>query len=220
MNNEGISIPTYIFNLPHREDRRKHIESQFLDKPEFEVRWSKTYSHKIGAVGLWLSIRHAVADAVERGEDDVIILCEDDHFFTEHYDRDTFFAQIIHAASLGTHLLAGGISGFQNAIKLQYENLYWIDWLWATQFIVLFRPSFDKILQAKFTDTDVADEFLSKILANKLVIHPFISEQKEFGYSDISNSEKRDDFLRNIFQNSSTQLGNYFRITRKYNKQL
>lgn len=220
MNYNGISVPTYIFNLPHREDRRKHIEKQFLDKPEFEVRWSKTFSHKIGAVGLWQSIRYAVADAVKRGEDDVIILCEDDHYFTEDYNRDTFFAQIIHAATLGTHLLAGGISGFQNAVKLRYEGLYWIDWFWATQFIVLFRSSFDKILNAHFSDTDVADEFLSKILANKLVIHPFISRQEEFGYSDIASLENREHFIRNLFQKSSNQLDNYSRITQKYNIQL
>ncbi|MDY3943120.1 MAG: glycosyltransferase [Alloprevotella sp.] len=219
MNKKNISIPTYVFNLPERKERRKHIVEQFTNKPEFEVRWSETYKHKIGAVGLWQSIRHAVADTVERNEDDIVILCEDDHLFTEHYNRDRFFEQIIHAASLGTHLLSGGISGFQNAIKLQYENLYWVDWFWATQFIVLFRPSFEKILQANFSDTDVADEFLSKILSNKLVIHPFISVQKEFGYSDISDLNNRDNFLRDLFQKSSIELDNYSRIVQKYDIQ-
>lgn len=216
MTYEGFSIPTYVFNLLHREDRRKHIEAQFADKPEFELRWGMTCTHQIGAVGLWQSICKAVTDAEERGEDDVIILCEDDHFFTEHYDRGRFIEQIIKAGKLGTHLLAGGIANFTNAILLKDMGLFWVDWLWCTQFIALFRPAFRRILEADFADTDVADEFLSKILPNKLVVHPFISEQKEFGYSDITKVNEQVDFLPSLFRKASEELANYQRITQKY----
>lgn len=216
MTYEGLTIPTYVFNLPHREDRRKHIEAQFADKPEFELRWGMTCTHEIGAVGLWQSICKAVADAEERGEDDVIILCEDDHIFTECYDRDRFVEQIIKAGEIGTHLLAGGIANFTNAILLKGTGMFWLDWMWGTQFIILFRPAFRRILEADFADIDVADEFLSELLPNKLVIYPFISEQKEFGYSDITKGNEQVGFLSSLFRKSSEKLNNYQRIIQKY----
>ena len=37
-------------------------------------------------------------------------------------------------------------------------------------------------------DDDTADGALSELASCKLVIHPFISEQKDFGYSDVTQS--------------------------------
>lgn len=39
-------------------------------------------------------------------------------------------------------------------------------------------------------DEDTADGVLSELASCKLVIHPFISEQKDFGYSDVTQSNQ------------------------------
>lgn len=85
------------------------------------------------------------------GEDDIIIICEDNHTFTEYYNRDTLIRNIIEAGEQGVQLLSGGIGGFGNAVPITSER-YWIDWMWCTQFIVLYHPIFKKILDYDFKE--------------------------------------------------------------------
>lgn len=79
----------------------------------------------------------------------------------------------------------GGIGGFGQAIPVGYHR-YWVDWFWSTQFIVIYSSAFDTILSYEFQEDDTADGVLSEIIYNKMVIYPFISEQKDFGYSDVT----------------------------------
>lgn len=183
---EDIAIPTYVINLKERTDRLQHALKQFEGKPEFEVHVIEASSHEIGAVGLWQSILKII-EQVKDGDDDVIIICEDDHTFTEHYDRNTFLKNMIEASEQGVELLSGGIGGFGNAVPVT-ENRFWIDWLWCTQFMVLYRPIFQKILDYNFTDKDTADGVFSELTSHKMAIYPFISVQSDFGYSDVTRS--------------------------------
>lgn len=59
-------------------------------------------------VGLWESIRKAVLWAVER-EDDVMIICEDDYYFTEHYNKSDLMTHITEAYQQGAQLLIRGV---------------------------------------------------------------------------------------------------------------
>jgi len=183
---EDIAIPTYVINLKERSDRLQHALNQFEGRLEFEVHIIEACSHEIGNVGLWKSIIKIIKHVIN-GDDDVIIVCEDDHLFTEHYDKIIFIQNLIDASKQGVELLSGGIGGFGNAVPVT-QNRYWIDWLWCTQFIVLYRPIFRKILEYNFTDTDTVDGALSELTSHKMVLYPFISEQLDFGYSDVTRS--------------------------------
>ena len=44
------------------------------------------------------------------------------------------------------------------------------------------------MLNYSFKGIDTADEVISQLANNKMVIYPFISEQKDFGYSDVTLS--------------------------------
>ena len=182
----NISISTYIINLKERTDRLNYVLSQFAGKPEFDIHCIEACTHSIGAVGLWHSIVKIIKKAND-SDDDVIIIVEDDHTFTDNYDRDRFIQNVIDAAGQGVELLSGGIGGFGNAVPITSER-YWIDWLWCTQFIVLYRPIFKKIMDYEFKDTDTADGVLSEITSHKMVLYPFISIQKDFGYSDVTRA--------------------------------
>ncbi len=83
-------IPTYIINLPTRTDRRKHILNEFKGRPEFELTMIDACTHEVGAVGLWNSILKIIDISTERNED-MVIICEDDHQFTEHNTKDYLF---------------------------------------------------------------------------------------------------------------------------------
>lgn len=190
---EKISIPTYIINLKSHPDRLKHVLMQFEGKPEFDVNIIEACEHKIGAVGLWQSMTKAVLLAVQN-EDDVMIMVEDDHEFTEHYNRDFLIKNIIEGAEQSLDILSGGIAGgFSHAVPIT-KNRYWINHFWATQFIVIYNKFFQQILEADFKETDTADDFLSELTANKMVLHPFISVKthtKDLGKNDFIGTNQR-----------------------------
>lgn len=212
---DGITLPVYIISLPERKDRRKSIQEEFSDKPEFDVHLTDAVKHRIGAVGLWKSITNIIKSVASRDDDDVIVLCEDDHHFTSNYDRDLFFSQIVEGASYGAELLYGGVCRFGNLVPVK-EGLFWLDWSWCTQFVVVYRPAFHRIIEAAFSDTDVADEFLSHMFSKKFLVEPFVSVQKDFGYSDIEKGYNGDDFTQQ-FDLAEKQMRNYTRVARKYN---
>ncbi|OKZ15140.1 MAG: hypothetical protein BHV77_16665 [Bacteroides sp. 43_108] len=202
-----MCIPTCIINLKERKDRYNHVLNEFSGRTEFDVHIIEACKNKVGAVGLWKSICQIIEEAKESNEDCVLI-CEDDHIFTEYYDRTKFMRQILLASVMGAQMLIGGIGGFGNLINLRFE-LYWCDWFWCTQFIVVYKNAYDIILNADFGVRDVADERLSSILTNKIVIAPFISEQTDFGYSDVTLENNNTSSILRHFAKSKRRLAHY-----------
>jgi hypothetical protein len=210
-----IVIPTYIINLKKRSDRWAHILQQFADKPEFEVHRIEACAHETGVVGLWKSIV-SIINQVKDKEDDVIIMCEDDHIFTEYYDRDLLIKNIVEASTEGVELLSGGIGGFGNAVPIT-ANRYWIDWFWCFQFTVLYRPIFNKILNYSFSEVDTADGVFSELTSHKMVLFPFISIQHDFGYSDVTraNNETKGK-ITEYFREANEKMNIYHHANLKY----
>lgn len=190
---EGCFIPVYAINMREREDRRKHILREFEGKPEFDLHLVEACRHAKGTIGLWNSIVGIIRKAKEE-EEDVVILCEDDHYFTEHYSPKLLFKEIEEAYMQGADLLSGGIGGFGQAVRTGYRR-YWVDWLWCTQFVVVYASFYDRILEYEFKEDDTADGVFSELAANKMVIYPFISEQRDFGYSDVTPGNMNTDGL-------------------------
>lgn len=198
-------ISTYIINLPERTDRRTHMEKQFSGKEEFELHWIEACKHPVGAVGLWQSIVGIISTAKEQNED-AILICEDDHCFTEHYSPEILFDHIINAHRQGAELLSGGIGNFGTALPVA-PSRFWINWYWSNQFIIIYKNAFDRILEYTFRDTDTADGVFSDILNVKMVIWPFISVQKNFGYSDATPiNQQEPSKIERYFEMASGQL--------------
>lgn len=202
---DSFYISTYIINLPERVERRAHMEEQFKGRDEFGLIWVEACRHTLGTVGLWQSIRKAIGMAVEN-DDDVIVLCEDDHYFTEHYSRDILMQQVMEAHRQGAQLLIGGIGGFGAAFPVA-PSRYWIDWYWSNQFLIIYKSAYQIILDYQFKDKDTADGVLSELFPNKMAIHPFISRQKNFGYSDVTLiNQKNPHYIENYFNLSDARL--------------
>jgi len=207
-------LPTYVINLPERTDRRERIEKEFKGRTEFDLHIVEACKHEIGAVGLWNSLRSIVKEAKEN-EEDAILICEDDHFFTPHYDRERFLHQVMLAGAMGTQLLSGGVGGFGNYVPVP-GGMYWTDWFWCTQFIVLYKNAFQPILDVRFVNKDTADGVLSQLLMNKLVIAPFISEQKDFGYSDVTKANNSNGKIEQHFSYSKNRVSIYSYAVDRY----
>ena len=113
---------------------------------------------------------------------------------------------IVAAGQSGCQMLLGGIGNYNNAVPLS-QNRLWIDWSWGTQFVVLYRTAFQSILNSTFGKKDVVDEFLSLLLPNKMVLSPFISRQKDLGYSDVTESNNDrgqiDELIVDFYENTT-----------------
>ena len=201
---QHIYIPTYVINLPEREDRLTHIKKQFEGKNEFDIKITEAIRQQKGNLGLWLTIRKIVQQAIME-KHDIIILCEDDHEFTGHYSKTAFVKNVIEAHLLGAGILLGGISKCGIA-TLATTGMFWVDRFFCTQFTVIYRSLFKRILDEPFDDQVAADIVFSKITSNKLVTFPFVSTQKHIGQSDISPFVFKEGQVDKLFQSASSRF--------------
>lgn len=198
------SIPTYIINLEKRSERKQHIQNEFQDRPEFSPSVVKAIEHENGAYGLWLTISHIMRNLINHDEN-LFLLVEDDHEFTSYYNREFFFHNLRVAQDLRADIMLGGVSWFNNAIPVT-RNIYSLDTFNATQFVVIFKRFYKKLQENLDRVTESADINISKIAEQKLVIYPFISIQKEFGYSDATSFNSIDGYVTGIFSYSGKRL--------------
>lgn len=205
MNTSYSLIPVYVINLKARTDRKDHVVREFSQRPEFFVNYVEAIEHPIGAVGLWQSMKLAIRDAMLSNHEYVII-CEDDHVFTDSYNCQMLESQIDYCFFHDAELLHGGVSFFDLAVQIS-PRLFWTNQFRATQFFVVFRSMYQKILDVAFHEADSADGKLSALSDTTLLIYPFISKQKEFGYSDILTSEfQRHGSVTTLFDNTERKL--------------
>ncbi|CAN0015546.1 unnamed protein product [Phaeothamnion confervicola] len=179
-----VSIPTYVINLKDRIDRKNHILREFESRNEFDVKIVEAKQHESGSIGLWNSIRYIIDELISVNQE-YILICEDDHQFTKHYSKAHLFGAINAAIEQQAGVLLGGVSWLSSIFSLR-DSIYWVESFNGTQFMILFRQSFEKILRAEFTNKDNADLKISELISSKFLIYPFISTQKGFGYSDIT----------------------------------
>lgn len=203
---DELSIPTYVINLPERSERLNHIMEQFKDKPEFTVTYIEACRHTVGAVGLWLSIRKVIELGI-RNEDDVLLICEDDHIFSQSYTKTSFLENVIEAHQKGVDILSGGTGGgFGCALPVSVSR-FWVNHFLSTQFIVIYSKFFQKILEAPFDNSVTSDNLLSQLTSNKMIIFPFISTQKDFGYSDVTPIHNHyQGLVTKMFENATLRL--------------
>jgi len=201
---DSFCIPTYVINLEDRADRLSHIKDQFQNRPEFDLHITKAVRHEIGAVGLWKSICNII-EIAKANKYEIILIAEDDHEFTVHYDRNNLVKTIIEAYFAGVDILNGGIQGGFNHSFPIARNRFWVNCFWGTQFFVVHSKFFDKILNSYFSEQDTADNFISSLTIEKMVFFPFISVQKDFGYSDINLDNFRGD-LSKLFKSAEHRL--------------
>ncbi|NQX40838.1 hypothetical protein HQN84_18460 [Pedobacter steynii] len=207
-------IQTFIINVEKRIERKQHSLEQFNNKPEFDVKIIKAVENKNGAVGLWRTIVHII-EHLTPDETDYILICEDDHQFTKEYNRSKLISDIEEAKRNGADILSGGVSWFGEALQLS-SNLFWLHQFTGLQFTIIFKNFFRKILETEFKDHDITDRKIATLTDNKFLMYPFISIQKEFGYSDVTAKNNTKGYVNKLFKDASIVLHKLAKIRGYY----
>lgn len=218
MEYNNLSVSTYIINLEERKERLENVLKEFTSKPEFDVSVIAAERGATGAEGLWKSFQKVIRLAKER-DDDVIVICEDDHQFTKEYNKEYLFRNIIEAHEQGCEILCGGISGNFDRILLPIsQNRFWISEYWCNQFIVIYKSLFEKIQNHKFELTSKVDLTISGITDKKMFLFPFISTQKIYDYSDVTIRNGHDkNWSQNRFSYATERLVLMQKVFNYYN---
>jgi hypothetical protein len=195
-------FPIHIINLKKRPDRLASIQCELSGRNEFDLVIVEAIEHPNGAMGLWQTIHSIVSSATD---EELIIICEDDHQFTDAYSPEVLTSCIEEGIARDADILLGGISWFNEAAQIS-EHLFSVETFSATQFVVVFKKFYQNILDADFGDCDTADYKLAALTQKKFVIYPFISTQKEFGYSDATSRNNNFGRVTAIFNASFQRL--------------
>lgn len=194
-------LPVFAVNLKSRPERRDHIRKEFDGRAEFMLTIVEAEEHERGAMGLWKTISKLLR-TVAANQDDLLILCEDDHQFTADYSPALLLEGISRGRELGADVVLGGVSWFSGALQVT-DGLFWVDKFSGLQFTVIYRKFFSTILDANFGPRDVPDYKIAALTDHKFFIHPFISTQREFGYSDATKNNNVAGHVDTLFRNSA-----------------
>lgn len=198
-------IKTYIVNLPNRVERKSHIIKQYKNKYELDCKIINPTPDNISTISLWMTIQQIIREKID-WTNDFFILCEDDHMFTNDYSFEFFNHAIQEAQELDADILSGGVSWFQTGIQIS-RNLFWVESFSGLQFTVIFRKFYQKVLDVNdFGEHDAADLKISALTDKKFVMYPFISIQKEFGYSDVTAKNNEGGRVERLFEDTSGRL--------------
>lgn len=207
---------TYVVNLKERPDRKMHIIQEFSERPEFDVTIVSAIRDKIGSWGLWLTIKTIVKEARDKNYD-YIIICEDDHIFTKDYDKISLSNLIENLKMNKADILLGGASWFDTALPIS-RNLFWVKKFHGLQFTVVFKSFYEKLLNMEMKKGNNADIKMSNYSDRSFVCYPYISFQKEFGYSDVTIRNSQKGYVSKIFENRMEKLKQLHEVATYYKK--
>jgi len=211
-------IPVFVINLEKRVDRKLSIISQFGDKEEFELHIVHAFENGIGTIGLWQTIVSIMDRSISAGLE-YIIICEDDHGFTGHYNSNDLLKLVENGRQYDLDIMLGGVSWLDYAVQVS-DRLFWVNKFSGLQFTVVYKKFFQSILNADFSPGAAADYKISDVTDNKMIIYPFISTQIEFGYSDVTAKNNKKGYIKRLFKRASETLFKLEKVTKYYDVQL
>src|SRR5690606_40497336 len=155
--------------------------------------------------GLWDTLVNLIRNKINKN-DDYFIFCEDDHQFMIDYDHNQLLDCIEKAKGFNADVLLGGVSWFEVAVKCK-PNLFWINKFTGAQFMILFKSMYGRILGVdNFSKTDALDHKISALSSYIFTMYPFVSTQKEFGYSDVTILNSFSGRVDGLFTTASDRL--------------
>ena len=213
-------INVYIPNLPQRTERRASIIEQFDGRDLFNINIVCPESDKTASNSLWRTFYQIVQKEKENGSV-FFIFCEDDHVFTDAYSDAFLLDRIKEADEMGADLLSGGVSWMRDSLQVR-EHLFWIERFNGMQFTVVFKRFYDKILATEYVESQkyVTVSFLSSLSNSIFVMHPYMSVQKEFGYSDVTEKNNEKGYVQSLFEKTDKTLKILKKVRNHYGKLL
>ncbi|NII83146.1 hypothetical protein [Pedobacter sp. SG908] len=205
-------IQVFAINLPNNPKRITEIQHQFKYREEFDLNIIRGVKSKNGYIGFIKSVKKIIKQVISL-DYDFVIICSDDHLFTEHYNREKFLECIHDAGNAGAKILLGGLEQYGEVIPLT-DNLLWVDHFIDSTFYVIYRSFYQEIIESSFIDGDANNKIISSSTSNKFLVYPFItsegiSEKKKRGLRDFPR-----EFSKNFQLESIKRLENIFYLKR------
>lgn len=211
-------IKIYTPNLPQRTERKKSITEQFEGKDLFDVNIVCPIPDKVASNSLWRTF-FGVVEKERENSSDFFIFCEDDHVFTDEYTDAFLLDRIKEADGMEADILSGGVSWMRDALQVR-DHLFWMERFNGMQFTVIYKRFYDKILATQYDETQkyVTDVFLSTLSDSIFVMFPYISVQKEFGYSDVTTKNNKEGYVESLFEKTEKTLTILNKVRNHYGK--
>ena len=154
----------YINTFCFYNNRNKYQE-YFSKKKEFRIHWIKSTSPSpnINQKNLNSILTRSIQE-----EDDVIIICFDNYRFKRNYSKYSLFKYILIAKFYQADILFGNGSEMDYMCKIQ-DELYWVNNIKKSNFIVLYRKFFNKILDINSLNSKSFPETISALSHDKLM---------------------------------------------------
>ncbi|APU97111.1 hypothetical protein BV902_12750 [Sphingobacterium sp. B29] len=208
---DDIIIPTYIINGSQNANCFETILSQFEGKDEFDVKIFSVAKEQTEDLMYWKAVRKVIEIAINNDED-VILICDENHVFTSFYAKEQLISSIYEAHHLQASILLGGVNGdFRNLLPLK-SRISWLEAFSQSNFIMIFRSLYGKFLNESFCSTDNFFQKLSSLTSNKFVMFPPISrfnqDNIKYKYEDASLQL----FLRNSLESSIARINKIHEI--------
>ncbi|RVT75307.1 glycosyl transferase [Flavobacterium sufflavum] len=197
-------VPSYAINLEKRTDRKINILSEFENRKEFILTIIPAIEDEVGSYGLWQTI-HSIVNLANEECLEYVLICEDDHQFTTSYSASMLYSAIDESLHRDADVLLGSVSWFDQVLQVD-KNLFWVDRFNGTQFMIIFQKFYQKILNIDFYKTDIADMKISSLTDAIFVMYPFISVQKEFGYSDVTQKNNEEGRITELYRLRNEKL--------------
>ncbi|MDY3943121.1 MAG: glycosyl transferase [Alloprevotella sp.] len=211
-------IQVYCPNLSERSDRKASITQEFLGKSNYLLNIIPAISHETGGIGLWQTFS-MILKKEEVKHSPFFIFCEDDHIFTDHYSIYDLESAILQADSLGADVLLGGVSWMEHPIQIS-DHLFWLEKFNGMQFTVIFQRFYNLLLVKEEEYITPLDFKISELSDNIMVIYPFISKQREFGYSDVTRGNEVEGHVDSLFSKTSQRLDILAKVKREYKRRV
>jgi hypothetical protein len=184
-----IVIPVYVITTSNTVA----VERQFYGKNEFKVVSVDQDNGQPGSMDQWPTIKKIAGKALEDDED-IIVVCDENHVFSDHYSLDFLLTNILAAHQYGADYLSCGKGRFDKAVPVT-KCLYWINQCLSTQFLVIYKKFFQRILDESIQEGIPASVILSDMTSNKMLLFPFISAK-----TDVDSTKANDCIpVKNIF---------------------
>lgn len=156
---DNFYINTFCFY-----NNRKNCQKYFSKKKEFRISWIQfSTQSKINQKNLNSILTRSIQD-----EDEVIIMCLDNYRFKANYSKYNLFKYILMAHFYQADILFVGGSKIDYMCKVQ-EELYWVNNIKGSNFIVLYRKFFYKILDIDLISLINFPEIISNLSQDKLI---------------------------------------------------
>lgn len=195
-------INVEVSNLKHRADRLEHVIQEFKKFPIFNV----SFNEPVEMQHADDSILQSIASYVGKNYNEpFFIYAEDDVVFTDNFDVDTFVKSVEWMEGKADILL-GGVSYLRGMLTSLYDlpsNVVRIDGYRGSHFTVIYKTAYDTILKVAQEPNSGFEKAFDKKLC-VYAFHPFIAEQKDFGYSDTGHAYTRT--LDAMFKRSNEKL--------------